>query len=67
MGERHFLKKKEEKKRFADFKEESGVSPMEVRLSGKETDAKEVAPRKAPLPMEVRPSGKDTDAKEVAP
>ena len=39
---------------------------MEVRPSGKETDAKEVAPEKASLPMEVRPSEKETDAKEVA-
>jgi hypothetical protein len=33
---------------------------MEVRPSGKETDAKEVAPEKASFPMEVRPSGKET-------
>ena len=38
---------------------------MDVRLSGMETNAKAVAPRKAPQPMEVRPSGKETDAKEV--
>ena len=40
---------------------------MEVRLSGKETDAKEVAPKKAEVPMDVRLSGKETDPKEVAP
>ena len=41
--------------------------PMVARPSGKETDAKEVAPLKALSPMEVRLSGKETDAKEVAP
>ena len=40
---------------------------MDLRLSGKETDAKEVAPQKAPLPMDVRLAGKETDAKEAAP
>ena len=40
---------------------------MEVRPSGKETGAKEVAPSKALQPMEVRFLGKETDAKEVAP
>ena len=40
---------------------------MEVRPSGKATDAKEVAREKAWSPMDVRPSGKETDAKEVAP
>ena len=39
---------------------------MEVRLLGKETDVKEVAPVKAYSPSEVRPSGKVTDTKEVA-
>ena len=39
---------------------------MEVRPTGKETDAKEVAPSKAMRPMDVRASGKETDAKEVA-
>ena len=38
---------------------------MDVRLLGMETNAKAVAPSKAPQPMEVRPSGKETDAKEV--
>ena len=40
--------------------------PMELRLSGKATDTKEVAPRKTHLPMELRLAGNETDAKEVA-
>ena len=39
---------------------------MEVRLLGKETDAKEVC-AKALLPMEVRPSGKETECREWQP
>ena len=38
-----------------------------MRPTGKETDAKEVAPSKARLPMEVRLLGKVADSKEVAP
>jgi hypothetical protein len=41
--------------------------PMKVRPSGKEIEAKEVAPSKAAVPMEVRPSWKEANAKEVAP
>ena len=38
---------------------------MEVRLSGKETEAKEVAPWKALMPREVRPSGSAIETKET--
>ena len=40
---------------------------MDVRLSGKETDGKEVAHSKAQSPIDVRLSGKETDTKNVAP
>ena len=38
--------------------------PMEARLAGKETDAREVAPKKAAVPMDLRPSGSVIETKE---
>ena len=48
-----------------DVQPAKAVSPMLVKPSGKETEAREVQLKKAARPMLVKPSGRETEAREV--